>query len=482
MIKNETQYRVTKNQAAKFAQSLAELDRQPAAAMHPIRRKAHLDSLQSQHDELLQELADYEALKKGQLKSFNLETFDDLPLGLIKARIVLGLSQKDLADLLGLKEQQIQRYEATSYAGASYDRLRSVVRALKLNITETVSMPDSVLNESYFFKNLSGLGFSKEFVLQRLLPQQLATDLREQKKSTANTPNLFRAASIIGEVLGVEPARLMDSQLTTLDLTTVYDTRFKRPVNTSLEKIGPYALYARTLASTLLDACENLKRKEIPGDYNLFRNQVIANYQEISFETVLRYVWDLGIPVLPLDDSKYFHGACWRINGRNVIVLKQKTHSSARWLFDLLHELDHAAQSSDQENFAVIESSDNITGEAARSLEERKANHFAAQVLLNGRAIDLAHRAVNEINGHLPRLKEKVREIAQQEGVNPGHLANYLAYRLTVEQDANWWGAANSLQTVEPNAWQTARQVLFEYTELTDLPDVKKEMLLKALQ
>ena len=45
---------------------------------------------------------------------------------LIRARIAQGLSQKSLAGRLGLKEQQIQRYEASEYASASLARIRSV--------------------------------------------------------------------------------------------------------------------------------------------------------------------------------------------------------------------------------------------------------------------------------------------------------------------------------------------------------------------
>ncbi len=43
----------------------------------------------------------------------------DLPKALIRARIAAGLSQKEFADRLGMKEQQIQSYEANDYQHAS---------------------------------------------------------------------------------------------------------------------------------------------------------------------------------------------------------------------------------------------------------------------------------------------------------------------------------------------------------------------------
>jgi HTH-type transcriptional regulator/antitoxin HigA len=45
-----------------------------------------------------------------------------------------GLSQEELAAKLGLKPQQIQRYEATDYQGASLERVNAVVRALGLKL------------------------------------------------------------------------------------------------------------------------------------------------------------------------------------------------------------------------------------------------------------------------------------------------------------------------------------------------------------
>ena len=44
------------------------------------------------------------------------------------------MSQKDLAVRMGLKEQQIQRYEATSYASASLARVQQIAKAHGLRL------------------------------------------------------------------------------------------------------------------------------------------------------------------------------------------------------------------------------------------------------------------------------------------------------------------------------------------------------------
>ncbi len=75
-------------------------------------------------------MREYESLKAGEFQLDELNVFSDLPNVLIKARIAQGLSQKDLAQRIGVKEQQIQRYEATDYSSASLARVREVASVL----------------------------------------------------------------------------------------------------------------------------------------------------------------------------------------------------------------------------------------------------------------------------------------------------------------------------------------------------------------
>lgn len=142
MIKNERQYRITRAQAEKFAQALAQMEGQPreAAGVHPLLRKAEADALRSQLESLRDEVAAYEDLRSGKARVFVSHSFDELPAALIKARIASGLSQKDLAERLGVKEQQVQKYEATDYTSASLERVRAVILALGVTVKEEVSL------------------------------------------------------------------------------------------------------------------------------------------------------------------------------------------------------------------------------------------------------------------------------------------------------------------------------------------------------
>ena len=133
MIKNERQYRITKAQAKRFSQTLADLQKRcsESEGIHPLIAEAQENAVRSQLADLEKELREYESLKEGKFHIGQLTVIDELPTVLIKARIARGLSQKDLAERLGLQEQQIQRYEATEYASASLTRIKEVAGALE---------------------------------------------------------------------------------------------------------------------------------------------------------------------------------------------------------------------------------------------------------------------------------------------------------------------------------------------------------------
>ena len=117
MIRNERQYRFTKTQVKRFEQTLAELkSRDPEALdVHPLIAKAQVDAVSSQLADLREQLREYESLKSGKFDFSELMVVTSLPEMLVKARIARGMTQRDLAERIGLKEQQIQRYEATDY-------------------------------------------------------------------------------------------------------------------------------------------------------------------------------------------------------------------------------------------------------------------------------------------------------------------------------------------------------------------------------
>ena len=141
MIKNEKQYRITKAQVRRFENALTELAKESRPAnITPRLWQAQYDAAESQSQELREQVEVYERLHVGKSREVVLEAVEDLPRALIRARISAGMTQEGLAHRLGVKAQQVQRYEATEYESASFARICKVVQALGLRMPRPVRL------------------------------------------------------------------------------------------------------------------------------------------------------------------------------------------------------------------------------------------------------------------------------------------------------------------------------------------------------
>src|ERR1700761_9261714 len=118
MITNDRQYKIVKSQVDDFQDALEGLSFSLPENVHPKIAEAHKNAIQSQLNELLADIKEYEDLKEGRILVSEINSLDQLPLALIQARIANQLTQAELAEKLGLKMQQIQRYEAEQYESA----------------------------------------------------------------------------------------------------------------------------------------------------------------------------------------------------------------------------------------------------------------------------------------------------------------------------------------------------------------------------
>ena len=482
MIKNERQYRITKAQIDKFVSATEQLASQSYShqQVHPILQKAQADALQSQLAELRREIEEYEALKSGQRAILELNSLEELPGALIKARIAAGFSQKELAERLGLKEQQIQRYEDTEYTSASLARLRDVSQVLGIKVREDVFLPTSQVSLVTLFNRLQQVGIDRNLVLGRFLPQSEAASLQIEKLTEEQESSLvFRLAILLQRVFKLTLPELFSSSTLQLNTAAIGTARFKVRAQTDERRLSAYTVYAHFLALLLLDATSDLPKKPIPTNATEIRSAIMEAYGSVTFENTLHYVWSLGVPVLPLKDKSAFHGAFWRVGGRNVIVLKQQTASSSRWLFDLLHELFHASREPSLDERTVVEAEETAI-ERRESEEELEVNVEAGNVVLDGRAEELAEMCVTAAKGSVERLKKIVPKIAEREQVSVDSLANYMAFRLSC-QGINWWGAATNLQSTDQNPWQITRDFLLERSNFSRVNEVDRKLLLQAL-
>ena len=468
MIKNQRQYDTTQVQAARFEAALESFEADRVnSSVHPRLLQAEREGMESVLAELRAELREYDALRTGKRRVLELTSLSEVPAALIQARIAAGLNQRDLADRLGWKVQQLQRYEATDYAGASLARIQQVADALEVGFREEVLLPGT-LSLSAVAKTSGRIGVQADFLKRRF-----ATGGRHGGGVAA----ALSAVSNLSRVYRISTAELYGDAPPRFDLAAASGGRFKVRSGANPERLTAYTVYAHYLSLLAQQATDRGPQKPIPKSAADVRSAILERHGKVEFSSVLAYVWDLGIPVLPLSDPGAFHGACFRDGGRNVIVLKQRSSSLDRWTFDLLHELRHAAEAPELEQRDVIEI-DKAPQETKSSPEESTCNRFAGDVVLSGRAEELTQEAVRRA-GTIPGLKSVVADLARLEGVPTGALANYIAVRLDAS-GKDWWGAANNLQE-SGNPWLVARDKFLTEVDASVLSPPDRDLLMQAL-
>jgi dephospho-CoA kinase len=102
-------------------------------------------------------------------------------------------------------------------------------------------------------------------------------------------------------------------------------------------------------------------------------------------------------------------------------------------------------------------------------------------VVLDGRAEELAEQCVAAAKGSVELLKNAVPRVAQKGKVQTDALANYMAFRLSL-QGINWWGAASNLQGDGSSVMCTPRDLLLEKIQLGLLNPIDRDLLLRALE
>jgi HTH-type transcriptional regulator/antitoxin HigA len=122
IILNEAELREARGRAAKLDDALSseETLRRVAEGLPPEIVDQLGRMMKSERAELNEAIAAYEAAKEtGEPATLQARAGGDPGLTLIVARIAKGFSQRDLAWRLGVKEQQVQRYEADRYGSIS---------------------------------------------------------------------------------------------------------------------------------------------------------------------------------------------------------------------------------------------------------------------------------------------------------------------------------------------------------------------------
>ena len=139
MIRNETEYQEAVRRFTEEKKRLAaHQERLAEAGLSAAELKRALDPLRSFQAQLAEEIESYERLKRGDVDT--LLNLHGLGRSLVALRIARGITQRELAEKLGVHESQISRDERNDYHGITVERATRVLEALKVQMKSSFEL------------------------------------------------------------------------------------------------------------------------------------------------------------------------------------------------------------------------------------------------------------------------------------------------------------------------------------------------------
>ena len=392
-----------------------------------------------------------------------------------------GIRSNDLAERAGITPQTISRIEK-GHTDVGFSTLRKLLASMGYSLKDLANQEleleaekEPVKNYNFLLKKLLKAGIDSQLLLKKIIPISVQNALTLSKHQQ---PALLldEAVSYISTVYNWSLEDVWSNRELVVKPNASIEALYKMPVNANVNQIKAYAHYGYYLVNVVKKASLTFDKTEYPEDTESFKSALIDKYGDINLESLLRFTWDLGIIVLPLNDSGLFHGASWNIDGNHAIIVKQNTTSHSRWIFDLLHELYHVFDHLQNPNTSIIETTEISPFTSDASLEEREANSFANLVLFDGKAEDYAQECVKIANWNLTKLSGAVEKVAKQKNLRTDSLANYLAFRLNF-QNQNWWAQASKFQITTPSPYTIATNILKEKISMNKLNPIESNLL-----
>ncbi len=414
MITNERQYRITRSQLVEFKKAADAFDiKETIRKGIPVQiAKAELDALQSEIENLTLQVRDYESLKTGEVEILKASTLAELPQILIRARIAKGLSQLKLAEMLGLKEQQIQRYEAEEYATANLKRLTEIAKVLGLDISEIAKF-----NKQPETLNVSNLAWD-QFPIKEMFHRNWFEDFTGSlSEAIENAEDLL--GDFVGKCFG-EPIRYLARQRIRLGGTT-----------------NPYALIAwqcRVINLAKKIKVVNTFNKLLLTD-EWFEGLIKLSCQDDGPKQAIVYLAKAGIRliIVPHLSKTHLDGAAILLSDGPVVGITLRYDKISNFWFVLIHELIHIKKHLSKGNIERI--FDDL--EKDPNDIERETDEAASEILIPSKVWETA------LVRYL-RSEESVKNFARKITVHPAIVAgkiqkeaeNYIILKDMVGQGA----------------------------------------------
>lgn len=327
------------------------------------------------------------------------------------------------------------------------------------------------------FNTLKKMGYSQGFI-QKLLPEWWDNNLL---KTSAGS---FQFAMVLRQKLGIGVSFSDSGEL--LIHNQIDGVLFKHTKNTLPEQlvIAANLGYALGLLASL---CIKKYANSLIRDPITLRNTIMRDFNKknVDFESLLKYCWSIGIPVLFLNDLpkkvKKMMGMAAFCHGRPTIILGFKNNQASRQLFVLAHELGHIACGHVVPGHIMVDESihDVIDSISDRSLskkdkEEKEADEFALK-LIRGNVIDPVANLDPKFNA--TSLAAYAILESDKLKIDAGHLI--LSYAKLYDD----WSKANLAMNFIPNqsgALDVLKQQFLNNAILTHLSEDNEKYLISA--
>lgn len=363
MIKNEKEYAAAKARRSSFEHALADFDvvSEIEAGVDPTIARAQRDSFAHHLDRIEAEIRRYETLQSGNSDALVLSAINDLGHCLIQARVVKGWTQKALAERVGLKEQQIQRYEKDLYKTANLKRLSLIAQGLSLKFEGSIEVESEESTGPQFLFGIPIGEFPYNEAAKKgwLARGPSGKRVSSEEKQSAILRYFAEAPAMAGEVLHRKSDGPMVAQRRAAIL--MWQAKVLMQAELKAHRFPPFVPLSSDAISQLVKFSA-LTDGPLRAIELLERHGIIVVFEDYLARTKL-------------------DGAALAIGHRQAVIAMSLRHDRLdNFWFVLLHELGHLMRHWRKvSQFGII---DEDVGSESTELFEREADEFARTAIV----------------------------------------------------------------------------------------------------
>ena len=288
------------------------------------------------------------------------------------------------------------------------------------------------------YSRLSQIGFPKKYVQEVALPDWWCDEFEQSDGAAIN------AASYAARRLNLDLDSLLEVEsLPSFNL--IGTPKFKTIKGSDCNKFTISTALCNGMAELVSYACINEYQSLNNISIQEIRNTILEKDGIINLESVLKFCWQRGIPVIHYNNfpekTKKFHGMVTYSGGRPVIIISLQDISPSRLLFIIVHEIGHLYNNHVSAEIGYM--IDEKVELNSVDKEELEANEIAGEFLFGKANIGYYFRRQYSGKG----LAKYVKEIAEKDRVSAGLIAWNYAWNT-----GKWAFTKKALAILEPEA------------------------------